>query len=72
MSRQISAADLLSFRRALRTPRTARQLAAHTGLSKPTVYERIKTLEEDGAQIVTSKAREGLRGPKSVIYCLPG
>lgn len=51
-------------------PQSAKRLAAKLGCSKPTVYARIRTLQERGVAISTVEFREGITGPKTTGYLL--
>lgn len=63
------AADLRELARLLRLgPQSARAVQQALGVSKPTVYARIKDLPTLGYTVVESTAREGSRGPRATIY----
>ena len=49
---------------------TARTIMSETGCSKPTVYARIKALDDLGVKVKTVKVREGASGPQADAFYL--
>jgi hypothetical protein len=43
---------------------------SETGCSKPTVYARIKALDDLGVKVKTVKVREGASGPQADAFYL--